>query len=162
MRFFDTEYVRGETQRTLFSLLPNKLHRQMSTAEIYNKANNSLNTISNLWQSMLQIIQAVSSASAASLTVEPDLAKLQKTRKEYEQLMTTLKSDLEWLEKNKVNESELDLETEAYTSGLVEQEALQKESTRVNDQLKRLLNQSYALQFQLEMLFTSSQDVKLN
>ncbi|OAD06743.1 hypothetical protein MUCCIDRAFT_107330 [Mucor lusitanicus CBS 277.49] len=110
---------------------------------------------------MLQIIQAVSSASAASLTVEPDLAKLQKTRKEYEQLMTTLKSNVEWLEKNEVNENELDLETEAYTSGLVEQEALRKESTRVNDQLKRLLNQSYALQFQLEMLFTSSQDVKL-
>ncbi|GAN06633.1 hypothetical protein MAM1_0130d06120 [Mucor ambiguus] len=134
----------------------------MSAVEIYNKANNSLDTLSNLWQTMLQIIQAVSSASAASLTVEPDLAKLQETRKEYEQLMTTLKSDVEWLEKNKVNENELDLETETYKLGLVEQEVLQKESTRVNDQLKRLLNQSYALQFQLEMLFTSSQDVKLN
>lgn len=98
----------------------------MSTVEIYNKANDSLDTLSNLWQTMLQIIQAVSSASAASLTVEPDLAKLQKTRKEYEQLMTTLKSNVEWLEKNEVNENELDLETEAYTSGLVEQEALRK------------------------------------
>ncbi|CAO3609403.1 unnamed protein product [Mucor fragilis] len=134
----------------------------MSTVEIYNKANGSLDTLSNLWQTMLQIIQEVSLASAASLTVEPDLAKLQKTRKEYEQLMTTLKSDVAWLEKNKVKENELDVETEIYTSGLVEQEALQTESTRVNDQLKRLLNQSYALQFQLEMLFTSSQDVKLN
>ncbi|KAL7325209.1 hypothetical protein PS15p_207725 [Mucor circinelloides] len=134
----------------------------MSTVEIYNKANESLDTLSNLWQTMLQIIQAVSLASAASLTVEPDLAKLQKTRKEYEQLMTTLKTNVAWLEKNQVNESELDVETETYTSGLVEQDILQKESTRVNDQLKRLLNQSYALQFQLEMLFTSSQDIKLN
>ncbi|KAL7312103.1 hypothetical protein PS15m_007904 [Mucor circinelloides] len=134
----------------------------MSTVEIYNKANESLDTLSDLWQTMLQIIQAVSLASAASLTVEPDLAKLQKTRKEYEQLMTTLKTNVAWLEKNQVNESELDVETETYTSGLVEQDILQKESTRVNDQLKRLLNQSYALQFQLEMLFTSSQDIKLN
>ncbi|CAO0800931.1 unnamed protein product [Mucor circinelloides] len=134
----------------------------MSTVEIYNKANESLDTLSNLWQTMLQIIQAVSLASAASLTVEPDLAKLQKTRKEYEQLMTTLKTNVAWLEKNQLNESELDVETETYTSGLVEQDILQKESTRVNDQLKRLLNQSYALQFQLEMLFTSSQDIKLN
>ncbi|KAG1115242.1 hypothetical protein G6F42_013984 [Rhizopus arrhizus] len=134
----------------------------MSTVEIYSKANESLDTLSNLWQTMLQIIQAVSLASAASLTVEPDLAKLQKTRKEYEQLMTTLKTNVAWLEKNQLNESELDVETETYTSGLVEQDILQKESTRVNDQLKRLLNQSYALQFQLEMLFTSSQDIKLN
>ncbi|KAL9560040.1 hypothetical protein MBANPS3_000155 [Mucor bainieri] len=134
----------------------------MSTVEIYNKANDSLDTLSNLWQTMLQIIQEVSSASAASLTVEPDLAKLQQTRKEYDQLMTALKANVEWLEENEVKESDLDLVTEAYTSELVEQDALQKESTRVNDQLKRLLNQSYALQFQLEMLFTSSQDVKLN
>lgn len=98
----------------------------MSTVEIYNKANESLDTLSNLWQTMLQIIQAVSLASAASLTVEPDLAKLQKTRKEYEQLMTTLKTNVAWLEKNQVNESELDVETETYTSGLVEQDILQK------------------------------------
>jgi len=98
----------------------------MSTVEIYSKANESLDTLSNLWQTMLQIIQAVSLASAASLTVEPDLAKLQKTRKEYEQLMTTLKTNVAWLEKNQLNESELDVETETYTSGLVEQDILQK------------------------------------
>lgn len=105
----------------------------MSTVEIYNKANGSLDTLSNLWQTMLQIIQEVSLASAASLTVEPDLAKLQKTRKEYEQLMTTLKSDVAWLEKNKVKENELDVETEIYTSGLVEQEALQTVSSGIHN-----------------------------
>ncbi|KAG2196083.1 hypothetical protein INT46_011268 [Mucor plumbeus] len=134
----------------------------MSTIQVYDKANDSLDTLSNLWQTMLQIIQAVSSASASSLTVEPDLAKLQKIRKEYELLMASLKSNVEWLQKNEINENDLQLETEAYRSGLTEQEELQMESTRVNDKLKRLLNQSYALQFQLEMLFTSSQDVKLN
>ncbi|KAI8642184.1 hypothetical protein BD408DRAFT_187213 [Parasitella parasitica] len=98
----------------------------MSAIQIYNKANESLDTLSNLWQIMLQIIQAVSSASASSLTAEPDLVKLQKTRKEYEQLVASLKSNVEWLQKNQVNEHDLQLETEAYKSSMVEQEELQK------------------------------------
>lgn len=97
----------------------------MSTTQVYDKANDSLDILSNLWQTMLQIIQAVSLASASSLTVEPDLAKLQKTRKEYEQLMASLKSNVEWLQKNEINESDLQSETEAYRSSLTEQEELQ-------------------------------------
>jgi hypothetical protein len=97
----------------------------MSTIQVYDKANDSLDTLSNLWQTMLQIIQAVSSASASSLTVEPDLAKLQKIRKEYELLMASLKSNVEWLQKNEINENDLQLETETYRSSLTEQEELQ-------------------------------------
>ncbi|KAI9485261.1 MAG: hypothetical protein EXX96DRAFT_603622 [Benjaminiella poitrasii] len=132
-----------------------------SEADVLNNSNNALETLSNLWYTMLQIIQAVSSASASSLTVEPDLAKLQKARKEYEQLKTSLRKTAEWLESNQLEE-ELENETTEYKNKLIVQEDLQKKQLRVNDQLKRLLSQSYALQFQLEMLFTSSQDVKIN
>ncbi|KAI7904425.1 uncharacterized protein BX663DRAFT_342224 [Cokeromyces recurvatus] len=132
------------------------------TENVFNNANVALETLSNLWYTMLQIIQAVSSASASSLTVEPDLAKLQKTRKEYEQLKNSFRKTVEWLESNKLKDEELEKETEKYKDSLNEQEKLQKEQLRVNDQLKRLLNQTYAMQFQIEMLFASCQDIQIN
>jgi hypothetical protein len=96
-----------------------------STEKVYNNANDALDTLSNLWQTMLQIIQAVSTASASSLTAEPDLVKLQKTRKEYETLMNLLKTKVEWLQANQLKQEELDLETDNYKSDLKKQEELQ-------------------------------------
>lgn len=78
----------------------------MSSTQIYDNANQALVTLSNLWQTMLQIIQTVSDASASSLTVEPDLVQLQKTRKEYEQLVSSLKTTLTWLEANQLKQVE--------------------------------------------------------
>lgn len=98
----------------------------MSSLDVYNNANDALNTLSNLWQIMLQIIQAVSAASASSLTVEPDLAKLQKARKDYEQLVASLKTTVSWLENNKLPEINEQVETEELKNSLLEHDELQK------------------------------------
>ncbi|GAA5816254.1 hypothetical protein MFLAVUS_009780 [Mucor flavus] len=133
----------------------------MSSTQVYDSANQALVTLSNLWQTMLQIIQTVSDASASSLTVEPDLVQLQKTRKEYEQLVSSLKTTLTWLEANKLKHVE-SIDSPDLQESIQEHERLQEKSFVVSDKLKRMLNQSYALQFQLEMLFTSSQDISLS
>ncbi|KAI8979708.1 hypothetical protein BDF20DRAFT_820064 [Mycotypha africana] len=132
-----------------------------TVSEIYNKTNIALDTLSNLWQTMLKVIEAVSATAAASLTVEPDLVELQKIRKEYELLMTTLKTTVEWLQKNPINDNELNVEAAAPSADVEERLELQAESERINGQLKRLLNQSYSLQFQLELFFTSAQQTLL-
>ncbi|KAI8327891.1 hypothetical protein BD560DRAFT_441983 [Blakeslea trispora] len=131
-------------------------------SEVYNCTDSALNTLSNLRQAMLQIIEAVSSASASSLTVEPDLVSLQQKRKEYEQLMTSFKSATEWLQNNRLTEQDLQAELPDRETKLKENAELKEESARVNDQLKRMLNQSYALQLQIEMLLNSSQDISLS
>ncbi|GAA5806551.1 hypothetical protein EDC94DRAFT_663118 [Helicostylum pulchrum] len=133
----------------------------MSSTQIYDNANQALVTLSNLWQTMLQIIQTVSDASASSLTVEPDLVQLQKTRKEYEQLVSSLKTTLTWLEANQLKQVE-SINSPDLQESIQEHEQLQEKSFIVSNKLKRMLNQSYALQFQLEMLFTSSQDISLS
>lgn len=38
----------------------------------------------------------------------------------------------------------------------------EQESAIASDKLKRMLNQTYALQFQMEMLSTSAQDISLS
>jgi hypothetical protein len=98
----------------------------MSSVEVYNNANEALITLSNLWQTMLQIIQAVSNASASSLTVEPDLVQLQKSRKDYEQLVTSLNATITWLEANKLAESNDKSDLEELTNSLEEHAELQK------------------------------------
>jgi hypothetical protein len=98
----------------------------MSTVEVYNNANEALDTLSNLWQTMLQIIQAVSAASASSLTVEPDLAKLQKARKDFEQLITLLKTKVAWLDSNQLLEVNRQPESEELANDLKEHGELQK------------------------------------
>lgn len=97
----------------------------MSSAEVYNNANEALVTLSNLWQTMLQIIQTVSDASASSLTVEPDLVQLQKARKAYEQLISSLKSTVTWLENNQLKEVK-PVDSKQLQDCLVEHEDLQR------------------------------------
>ncbi|KAL0083737.1 hypothetical protein J3Q64DRAFT_1748942 [Phycomyces blakesleeanus] len=132
--------------------------------DIFNKSNAALDTLYNVWESMLTIIQAVSAASSKSLTTEPDLAALQKARRDYETLLGKLSLTAIWLEDNKdilpnisVKDSSSD-ETPQRKQLLLEQESLRNESDRLSNQLKRLLSQSYALQFQIDMLLSSSYD----
>ncbi|KAI8879002.1 hypothetical protein K501DRAFT_227394 [Backusella circina FSU 941] len=130
----------------------------MATAtEVYEKSNQALETLSNLWQSMLDIIQAVSASSAASLTAEPDLAGLQNARKEYEQLVSTLKTLTTWLDENKLDVNREQEETNSEL--LQEQDQLKQEAAHVSDKLKRMISQSYALQFQIELYLSSSQQI---
>lgn len=96
-----------------------------ATKDVYDNANEALNTLSNLWQTMLQIIQAVSAASASSLTVEPDLVSLQKARKEYEELLASLNQKVQWLEKNKLPEINEQVESEEIKNALKEHDQLQ-------------------------------------
>jgi hypothetical protein len=98
-----------------------------SATEIYEKSNQALETLSNLWQSMLNIIQAVSASSAASLTAEPDLAGLQNARKEYQHLVSTLKTLTTWLDENKLVNKE-------------QQEEASSELLQEQDQLKQVGN----------------------
>jgi hypothetical protein len=98
----------------------------MSTSDVYNNANEALDTLSNLWQKMLEIIQAVSAASASSLTNEPDLVKSQQTRLEYVKLLESLKEKVAWLENNKLPEIDQQVVTEEIKNSLLEREQLQK------------------------------------
>ncbi|KAG0164961.1 hypothetical protein DFQ30_009157 [Apophysomyces sp. BC1015] len=125
-----------------------------TSAEIYSKSNESLDTLSDLWESMLTILQIVSATSAKSLTAEPDLAAIQKARRDYEALLTKLKSSTEWLDANNIVQ-----DNPTTVDHLCEEQAdLRKESAILSDQLKRLLSQSYALQFQINILLASSHD----
>ncbi|KAI9013870.1 hypothetical protein CLU79DRAFT_768310 [Phycomyces nitens] len=132
--------------------------------DIFNKSNAALDTLYSVWESMLTIIQAVSAASSKSLTTEPDLAALQKARKDYEALLGKLSLTAIWLEDNKdilPNISTQDTSSDDSPERkqlLSEQETLRNESERLSNQLKRLLSQSYALQFQIDMLLSSSYD----
>ncbi|KAI8992672.1 hypothetical protein BDB01DRAFT_446075 [Pilobolus umbonatus] len=132
----------------------------MSNREVYQKVNVAIETLSNLWESMLKMIQAVSAASASSLTVEPDLIQLQKVRKHYEQLLTSLRSTVNWLENNEIKAAS----SSNYKNIVLlekEQAGLKEESERVTTQLKGMISQSYALQFQMEMFLSSSQKMSI-
>lgn len=98
----------------------------MSSVDVYNNANEALKTLSNLWQAMLQLISAVSDASASSLTVEPDLVKHQKSRKEYEELKTSLNATIAWLEKNKLTDLDKNKESKELTNSLQQHAELQE------------------------------------
>lgn len=98
-----------------------------AASEVNTNVNEALVTLSNLWQKMLQIIQAVSATSASSLTVEPDLVALQKIRKEYEQLMTSLKTTAAWLKANELQTpADESMATDDLERLLVEQDELKK------------------------------------
>lgn len=98
-----------------------------TVSEVNTIVNEALITLSNLWQKMLQIIQAVSATSASSLTVEPDLVALQKIRKEYEQLMTSLKTTATWLKANELQTpADESMATDELEGLLVEQDELKK------------------------------------
>lgn len=98
----------------------------MSSVDVYNNATEALTTLSNLWQAMLQLIQAVSDASASSLTVEPDLVKHQRSRKEYEELKTSLNATITWLEKNKLTDSDKNKESKELSESLQQHAQLQE------------------------------------
>ncbi|CAO3610832.1 unnamed protein product [Mucor hiemalis] len=110
-----------------------------TASEVNTNVNEALATLSNLWQKMLQIIQAVSATSASSLTVEPDLVGLQKIRKEYEQLMASLKTTATWSKANELQSpADESITIDELESLLTEQDELKKEFDRVTDQLKRM------------------------
>jgi hypothetical protein len=108
--------------------------------EVFERSTTALDTLSNIWQSMLQIIQDVSTASASSLTVEPDLIKLQKARKDYEQLLISLKTTIEWLQSNQPDQEDPETETEIYKTALAEQSTLQEVSLKGKENIPGLLN----------------------
>ncbi|KAG0189213.1 hypothetical protein DFQ28_003731 [Apophysomyces sp. BC1034] len=144
----------GPAMDSLEALSRDKLQFDTVFLEIYSKSNESLDTLSDLWESMLTILQIVSATSAKSLTAEPDLAAIQKARRDYEALLTKLKSSTEWLDANNIVQ-----DNPTTVDHLCEEQAdLRKESAILSDQLKRLLSQSYALQFQINILLASSHD----
>ncbi|KAG0742642.1 hypothetical protein G6F57_002537 [Rhizopus arrhizus] len=132
--------------------------------QVYENANKGLLTLTELWETMLKIIRSVSTASGSSLTVEPDLVALQKSRQDLESLLRTLRSTTNWLETNELPEKNKAEETESkeYIELMKENKMAAEEADRVTEQLRRLLNKSYALQLQMEMLHVSSQESHLN
>lgn len=81
--------------------------------QVYENANKGLLTLTELWETMLKIIRSVSTASGSSLTVEPDLVALQKSRQDLESLLRTLRSTTNWLETNELPEKNKAEETES-------------------------------------------------
>ncbi|KAG1055864.1 hypothetical protein G6F43_002205 [Rhizopus delemar] len=132
--------------------------------QVYENANKGLLTLTELWETMLKIIRSVSTASGSSLTVEPDLVALQKSRQDLESLLRTLRSTTNWLETNELPEKNKaeEIESKEYIELMKENKMATEEADRVTEQLRRLLNKSYALQLQMEMLHVSSQESHLN
>ncbi|KAI9267945.1 hypothetical protein BDA99DRAFT_535470 [Phascolomyces articulosus] len=131
--------------------------------KVYQESNNALDTLSNIWESTLTLLRAITDASSNSLRAEPDLMQLQKHRKDLDALFEQLKTQATWLQENKekigkLGANELNPELD---QALEEQRVLRQESIQLSDQLKQLLSQSYALQFQMDMLLASCHDQAL-
>ncbi|CEG82036.1 hypothetical protein RMATCC62417_16166 [Rhizopus microsporus] len=90
------------------------------SAQIYENATEGLQTLTTLWETMLNIIHSVSTASGSSLTVEPDLIALQKTRRELEQLLKSLQSTASWLDNIDMPEHNDQSDSEEYVELLKE------------------------------------------
>ncbi|CEJ05208.1 hypothetical protein RMCBS344292_19154 [Rhizopus microsporus] len=90
------------------------------STQIYENAAEGLQTLTKLWDTMLNIIHAVSTASGSSLTVEPDLIALQKTRQELDQLLKSLQSTASWLDDVDLPEHSNQSDSEEYVELLKE------------------------------------------
>ncbi|KAI8099625.1 uncharacterized protein BX664DRAFT_355030 [Halteromyces radiatus] len=131
----------------------------MSTQQVYTETNEALDTLSEVWESMLKVLNQVSAAAASSFTLDPDLDQLSKTRKEYEALLTRLKTKVAWIQDNRPYNNKQQQEQQQLDPLLLEeQQQLRQSSQAVSDQLKDILSQSYALQFQIDMLLSASHD----
>ncbi|KAI9323206.1 hypothetical protein BX666DRAFT_1884295 [Dichotomocladium elegans] len=136
---------------------------------IYTHSNKALDTLGEVWDTFLVLIQAVSEASNNVHRAEPNLVQLQKDRRALDALLATLKSQVEWIQthdhaenqqvQDNNNNKPKDDDDAAELAPLLQQQAeLATESARLSDQIKRLLSQSYSLQFQMDMLMASSHD----
>ncbi|CAO3697968.1 unnamed protein product [Rhizopus stolonifer] len=109
-----------------------------NSLQVYENSNKALLTLTALWETMLKIIRSVSTASGSSLTVEPDLLVLQKTRKEFEILLKSLQLISAWLEQNPLSKNDQPNSKE-WTELTKENELVVKEADSVNEQLKQML-----------------------
>jgi DNA repair ATPase RecN len=91
-----------------------------SSQQVYTQTNEALDTLSDVWESMLKVLTEVSAAAASSFTMEPDLDQLQKTRKEYEALLTQLKTKVAWIQEH-WTESKQDVQQADLDPSLVEE-----------------------------------------
>ncbi|SAM03885.1 hypothetical protein [Absidia glauca] len=91
-----------------------------SSQQVYTQTNEALDTLSDVWESMLKVLTEVSAAAASSFTMEPDLDQLQKTRKEYEALLTQLKTKVAWIQDH-WTESKQDVQQADLDPSLVEE-----------------------------------------
>ncbi|KAI9303300.1 hypothetical protein BJ944DRAFT_165678 [Cunninghamella echinulata] len=127
--------------------------------QVYREANQALQLLSQVKETMLNLLTQMSAASKASITVEPDLEQLQKYRKEYESLMAQLKSKVSWIQENQVHlkqDEGTTYEKEVDQALLEEQQQVQQASRNITEKLKHILSQSYALQLQTDTLLSAS------
>ncbi|KAJ8663209.1 hypothetical protein O0I10_001386 [Lichtheimia ornata] len=129
---------------------------------LYNQSSDALSTLGDVWDKILAVVQSVSEAASESLRSEPNLVQLQKDRRELDALFDTLKKQVAWIQENKSALNTIqDTPDNEIEQELKEQKELRETSDRLSDQIKRLLSQSYALQFQTDMLLASSHDHSL-
>ncbi|CDS13625.1 hypothetical protein LRAMOSA05801 [Lichtheimia ramosa] len=129
---------------------------------LYSQSSDALCTLGDVWDKTLALMQSVSEAASDSLRSEPNLVQLQKDRRELDALFDTLKKQVAWIQENKSTLNTIqDTPDDELEQELKEQKELRETSDRLSDQIKRLLSQSYALQFQTDMLLASSHDHSL-
>ncbi|CAO3624235.1 unnamed protein product [Cunninghamella blakesleeana] len=125
--------------------------------QVNNETTQALQLLSQVKETMLKLLSQMSTASMNSLTVEPDLEQLQKYRKEYETLMTQLKTKVNWIQEHQQEVSHKDNNnSELEQTLLEEQQQLQQTSRNISDKLKHILSQTYALQLQTDVLLSAS------
>ncbi|KAI7886617.1 hypothetical protein K492DRAFT_203145 [Lichtheimia hyalospora FSU 10163] len=129
---------------------------------LYGQSNDALSTLGDVWDKILALMQSVSEAASDSLRNEPNLVQLQEDRRELDALFDILKKQVAWIQENKSTLNTIqDTPDNELEQELKEQKELRETSDRLSDQIKRLLSQSYALQFQTDMLLASSHDHSL-
>ncbi|KAI9491075.1 hypothetical protein BDB00DRAFT_874760 [Zychaea mexicana] len=128
--------------------------------KVYQESNSALDTLSSVWEATLDLLRVITEASSNSMRSEPNLMQLQKHRKSLDALLDQLKTQSTWLQENKdkANRTEAVESNPGLDQALQEQRELRQESIQLSDQLKQLLSQSYALQFQMDMLLASCHD----
>ncbi|KAI8379187.1 uncharacterized protein BYT42DRAFT_317042 [Radiomyces spectabilis] len=137
----------------------------MESKTVYDECNSALDILAQVGDSVRTLLQIVAGQTAKTLTAEPDLAALQKARKHHDQLLAKLQASAEKLAgyQSAVDSPDAAMTDSSEMESLAkEHEELRKESVSVSNELKEMLSQTYALQFQIDMLLASSRDQSLS
>jgi TolA-binding protein len=72
----------------------------VTPSEVYERSNKASDLLSKVWNVSTSVIKAITEVTDSSLRSEPDYQAVQQVKREHDQLVASLKSELEWLEQH--------------------------------------------------------------
>ncbi|ORX61619.1 hypothetical protein DM01DRAFT_1404391 [Hesseltinella vesiculosa] len=127
-----------------------------STDEIYEDSQQALYLLADVWEGMLKVLEEAGQASSQSFTTEPDLTHLQQCRKQYEDILRKLKGKVAKIQNDRHVLDQQEQQSDTDPSLLEKQAALRQTAQQLSECLKRMLGQTSALQFEVDMILSSS------